>query len=321
MQPKRAGVIGAGTMGHGIAQLFAMEGIPVVLLDSSPAALQAGKKLIEENLWFVSRIGRMTAVEAAGAAARITCTAKWEDLVSSADYITEAVSEDLGLKKDLFKKLDETTPERVILASNTSSFDINEINEKAKRKARIIGTHWFHPPQITPCVEIVPSKETARAVIADTIAFLESLGKAPTICRSAPGFVANRIQYAMVSEALAIVSEGLATPEEVDRIVRTSFGFRLSAFGPLEVCDQAGLDVYDTIFKYFHKVLKRDVFKPPKILGDMVKQGRYGLKNGKGFYDYDPASVERFRQDRDGKLYNRLQIYLRERKGRGPTEG
>jgi 3-hydroxybutyryl-CoA dehydrogenase len=319
MQPKRAGVIGAGTMGHGIAQLFAAKGIPVVLLDNSQTALQTGRKLIEENLQYMSRIGYLAAAEIAEASARVTYTTKWEDLVSSVDYVTEAVSEDLSLKKDLFEKLDENTPERVILTSNTSSFDINRINEKAKRKERILGTHWFHPPQITPCIEIVPSKKTAREVIADTIAFLESLGKAPTICRSAPGFVANRIQYAMVSEALAIVGEGLATPEQIDRIVKTSFGFRLSAFGPLEVCDQAGLDVYATIFKYFHKELKRDVFKPPKILEELVEQGKYGLKNGNGFYTYNPASVTRIRQERDKKLYDRLQIYLRERKESGPS--
>jgi 3-hydroxyacyl-CoA dehydrogenase len=320
MQPKLAGIIGAGTMGHGIAQFFATKGIPVVLLDNSQAALRRAEKLIEENLRYISRIGLLSAARTAEAAARITYTTKREALVSSADYITEAVPEDLRLKMGLFKELDETTPARVILTSNTSSFDINQISEKAKHKERIIGTHWFHPPQITPCVEIVPSEKTSRAVISDTIAFLESLGKAPTICRSAPGFVANRIQYAMVSEALAIVSEGLATPEEVDRIVKTSFGFRLSAFGPLEVCDQAGLDVYDTIFKYFHKVLKRDVFKPPKILGKLVREGRYGLKNGKGFYTYHSDSAARIRQERDKKLYDRLQIYLRERSASGRSE-
>lgn len=151
-------------------------------------------------------------------------------------------------------------------------------------------------------------------MIQETISLLESVGKAPTLCKSAPGFVANRIQYALVSEALAIVSEGLATPEEVDRIVKTSFGFRLSAFGPFEVCDQAGLDVYNTIFKYFYKVFDRDVFKPPRILEEMVGKGRFGLKNGKGFYDYDANAAGRIRRERDKKLYDRLKIFAQENK-------
>jgi 3-hydroxyacyl-CoA dehydrogenase len=306
------GVLGAGTMGHGIAQLFATKGKEVILADTSRTSLQTAEKQIGDNLAYMAEIGYLSSREADAASSRIIYTTELKDLTSRARYITEAVVEDLELKKDVFKQLDEMTEESVILASNTSSFDITELSEKVAKKGRVIGTHWFHPPQITPCVEVIPSAHTDEGVVEETMALLDAAGKAPTLCASSPGFVANRIQYALVSEALAIVSEGLATPEQVDRIVRTSFGFRLSAFGPLEVCDQAGLDVYNTIFKYFHKVFKRDVFKPPRILEEMVAKGRFGLKNGKGFYEYGADSVARIRRQRDKKLYERLKIFVAE---------
>jgi 3-hydroxybutyryl-CoA dehydrogenase len=308
------GVLGSGTMGHGIAQLMATRGKNVFLVDSSKASLETAKAQIRDNLAYMSEIGYLSSADAEAAARRITYSTEWDNLLSQARYITEAVSENLDLKKEIFQALDKGTADNVILASNTSSFDINEIGEKVTRKERVIGTHWFHPPQITPCVEVIPSKHTAKSVIDDTLALLESIGKAPTLCKSAPGFVANRIQYALVAESLAIVSEGLATPEEVDRIVKTSFGFRLSAFGPFEVCDQAGLDVYDTIFRYFHKVFKRDVFKPPRILEEMVGKGRFGLKNGKGFYEYGTDAASGIRRERDKKLYARLKIFAEEHK-------
>ncbi len=308
----RIGVVGAGTMGHGIALCFATNGYEVVLHDTVESSLAQAQDLIEKNLASMIELGCLTDEQREAAIRAVTFTADLEALTSGCQYITEAVFENLALKKSLFQELDAATPASVILASNTSSFDINEIASEVTRKGRVIGTHWFHPPQITPCIEVIPATDTDEDVVARTLSLLESVGKAPTLCKSAPGFVANRIQYALVSEALAIVEEGLATPEQVDRIVRTSFGFRLSAFGPLEVCDQAGLDVYATIFEYFHRVFGRDVFAPPRILKEMVAEGRLGMKNGKGFYSYDADSALRVRRERDRKLYARLRLFQEE---------
>ena len=308
------GVLGSGYMGHGITQLFATKGKRVILVDSVRTALQGAEAQIRDNLAYMVELGYLSASDAEAAARRISYSTSLDDLFSQARYITEAVTENLDLKKEVFQALDKGTADSVILTSNSSSFDINAIAERVTKKERVIGTHWFHPPPITPCVEVIPGTGTAKAVIEETVALLESIGKAPTLCKSAPGFVANRIQYALVSECLAIVNEGLATPEEVDRIVKTSIGFRLSAFGPLEVCDQAGLDVYNTIFKYFHEVFKRDVFKAPRVLEEMVSQGRLGLKSGKGFYDYGAGAAARIRRERDEKLYARLEVYLKENK-------
>ena len=307
------GVLGSGTMGHGIAQLFATKGKTVVLVDSARAALHTAEAQIRDNLAYMVELGYLRSSERDAAARRISYGTSLGDL-SKTRFVMEAVTENLDLKKEVFQALDRITAESAILASNSSSFDINEIADRVTRKERVIGAHWFHPPPITPCVEVIPGAQTTKEVVEETVALLESIGKAPTLCESAPGFVANRIQYAVVSEALAIVSEGLVTPEEVDRIVKTSFGFRLSAFGPLEVCDQAGLDVYNTIFKYFYEVFKRDVFKPPKILDQMVSQGRLGLKSGRGFYDYGSGAATRIRRERDKKLYARLEVFAKENK-------
>lgn len=306
------GVVGSGTMGHGIAQLFASSGIPVVLLDTSQSAIEKAAELIETNLRGMVEDKRLSKADMDEILGRITFTTEMEALTSASSYITEAVFEDLSLKQKVFKELDARTPASVIIASNSSSYDINAVAQEVQHKERTIGTHWFHPPQITPCVEVIPADKTSREVLDRTMSFLDSVGKAPTICKSAPGFVANRIQYAMVSEALAIVEEGLATPEQVDKIIRTSIGFRLSAYGPLEVCDQAGLDVYDTIFKYFYDVFHREVFKPPVMLTDMVKKGRHGLKNGRGFYSYESGAADRIRRERDRKLLDRLDLFRKE---------
>ena len=146
------------------------------------------------------------------------------------------------------------------------------------------------------------------------MAFLERIGKAPTICKSAPGFVANRIQFAMAAEALHIVEEGLATPQEIDRIVKTSFGFRLSGYGPFEVMDQAGLDVYSAIFDYMYEKVGTEQFKPSPVLDKLVKEGRLGLKNGKGFYEYGEGAAEALKRERDEKFYRRLKLYKEELK-------
>jgi 3-hydroxybutyryl-CoA dehydrogenase len=203
----------------------------------------------------------------------------------------------------------------VILATNTSSYDINELANVTRNPQRVLGTHWFHPPPITPAVEIIPADATSRETIDQAIALMERIGKFPTLCKSAPGFVANRIQFAMAAEALAIVEEGLASPEEVDRIVKSSFGFRLSAFGPFEIADQAGLDTYRAIFEYLYNKLGREQFKPPRILSDLIDQGRLGLKSEKGFYDHEDGAAEALKRKRDSRLYARLKIFRDENKG------
>jgi len=312
---KTALVLGAGTMGHGFAQLFAMHDLSVWLVDETEALLERARGWLRDNLSLMVEIGEIEKEKVGSVLNYIHFTTDRKQAAQQADFVLEAVYEDLDLKKRLFRELDTWTPPDVILASNTSSFDINELCSVVTHPERVIGTHGYNPPQITPCVEVIPTKLTSQQTIDETFAFLRRMGKVPTRCTSAPGFVGNRIQFAMAAEALAIVEEGLATPEEVDQIVKTSFGFRLSAYGPFEICDLAGLDVYDAIFNYLYDRLKREQFKPPPILQKRIREGAIGVKSGRGFYTYEEGAAAQMKRERDRRLYRRLRLFREEQKG------
>lgn len=305
-------VVGAGTMGHGIAQCAAMKGFPVRLVDEVESMLPRAKGLVEDHLAFMVSLGRIDAAEAQAALKRMTFSSDMAGGVAWADFVFEAVFEDLEVKRGLFRKLGELARPGVVLASNTSSFDIDKLGEVTRQAERVVGMHWFHPAQITPCIEIVPGGRTSAETLDRAQTMAEALGKYPTQCANSPGFVANRIQFAMVAEALAIVEEGLATPEQVDRIVKSSFGFRLSAFGPFEIADQAGIDVYRSIFAYLYKTLGSEQFSPSVVLDRMVEAGKLGLKSGAGFYGYGRGAADTLRRTRDVRLFDRLSLFAKE---------
>lgn len=307
-------VVGAGTMGHGFAQIFALNNVPVRIVDETDELLKRARGWIIDNLNYMLELGEIERARMESTLGQIQFTTDLKQAAQEVDYVLEAVFENLDLKKRIFQQLDVYTQPHAILASNTSSFDIDELSAVATHPERVIGTHWFHPPQITPCVEVIPSKSTSQQTITSTMNFMERIGKVPTLCKSAPGFVGNRIQFAMATEALAIVDEGLATPEEVDRIVKTSFGFRLGAYGPFEICDQAGLDVYRSVYEYLYSKLNKEQFKPPRILGKLIGEGRLGLKTQQGFYDYKDMTVDKIKHERDRKLYRRLRLFQEEQK-------
>ncbi len=305
-------VIGAGTMGHGFAQIFAMKGVNVLLVDRTEELLARARTWIIDNLTYMAQLGEIGKEEIEPSVARISFTTDLRKAAGEADFILEAVYEDLDLKRRIFTHLDKYTQPSVPLATNTSSFDINELAAVATHPERVIGTHWFHPPQITPAVEVIPAAATNRETIDCAIEFMKRVGKAPTLCKSTPGFVANRIQFAMAAEAFRIVEEGLATPQEVDRIVKSSFGFRLGAYGPCEICDQAGADTYYAVYEYLYRTLKKEHFAPSSILKKLVEEGRLGLKSQGGFYEYKEGADEALKRQRDRKLYSRLRLFREE---------
>ena len=305
-------IVGAGIMGHGFAQFMAMNHLKVYLVDQTDEFLERARGWIQDNLGFMIDLAELKAADMETTLSRIDFTTDLAGNLSKADYVLEAVSENFELKRSIWKIIGQNASPGAILASNTSSYDINELVEGVPNPQRVIGTHWFHPPQITPCVEVIPSKQAAQSNIDLIMEFLTGLGKVPTICKSAPGFVANRIQMAMAAEAIALVEEGLATPAEVDRIVKSSFGFRLGAYGPFEIMDQAGADTYSGVFQYLSQRLGKDCFKLPELIEKQVKAGRLGLKSSGGFYDYGPGAADAMRRDRDRKFYTRLKLFKKE---------
>jgi len=307
-------VVGAGTMGHGFAQIFAMNRLSVWLVDEYEDLLKRARGWIMDNLNYMVELGEIGHERVQPTLSHIQFTTDLKEAASKADYVLEAINENLDLKKRLFQQLGNWTQSHVVLATNTSSFDINELSVVTVHPERVIGTHWFHPPQITPCVEVIPSDATSEEVVEIATNLMKSIGKVPTRCKSAPGFVANRIQLAMAAEALAIVEAGLATPQEVDQIVRTSFGFRLSAYGPFQICDQAGADTYYSIYEYLYERLKREQMKPSPLLKKQVEQGRLGLKTGHGFYEYKQGAADAMKRERDRKLYGRLRLFREEQR-------
>ncbi len=307
-------VLGAGTMGHGFAQIFAMNHLSVWLVDEQEDFLKKARAWVTDNLNYMVELGEIGQEVVQPTLSHIRFATDLKQAALEADYVLEAVSENLDLKKRLFQQLGNWTQPQVVLATNTSSFDINELSAVTSHPERVIGTHWFHPPQITPAVEIIPSDVTSEETIAIAIDLMKRIGKVPTRCKSVPGFIANRIQMAMAAEALAIVEEGLSSPEEVDRIVRTSFGFRLSAYGPFQICDQAGADVYYSIFQYLYDKLGREQFKPSSLLKQQMEQGHLGLKTGLGFYEYKQGAAEAMKRERDRKLYARLRVFREEQR-------
>ena len=305
-------VMGAGTMGHGVAQVMASAGKETYLVDTSEAQLAKAMGWIKDNLALMAELDRIEPGRIKSILDRVHPVVDYEGPAGSADYIFEAVFEDFDLKAGLHKKLSCLARPEAILATNTSSYDITDLSGNVTGAERFIGTHWFHPSHITPCVEVIPGKETSRSIIKQTLALLEGIGKFPTICRSAPGFVANRIQMALALEAMSIVQEGLASPEEVDRIVKSSFGFRLSAYGPFEICDQAGNDTYLAVLEYLSEKMGRKQFDPPELLRELVSEGRLGIKSLKGFYQYQPGVEAKVKAERDRRLFGRLNLFNQE---------
>ena len=311
---RKTAVIGAGTMGHGFAQVFAQHGRLVRLTDRTLQLAERGKEMIATNFQTVIDEGFITPAEVEAALQRITVTGELGEALAEADFVLEAAPEKLDLKQSMFREFSRLARPDAILASNTSSFDVNEMAAVvAVNPGRVIGTHWYNPPQIVPCVEVIPARTTAEATVQTTLAFLTEIGKAPAITKSVPGFVGNRIQLVMAAEAFRCLEEGVATAEDIDRIIRTSFGFRLGAFGIFEIADLAGLDTYLSVFDYLAEQYGKDWYQAPESLRTRVNAGRLGVKSGAGVYDYDEQKAKRVRAERDHRLYQRLRAYLADR--------
>ena len=306
---KRAAIIGAGTMGLGVAECFALNGLDVILVDETAEASQRALGSLVARVCGHVAAGLLTstAIEAAQSA---RAAADIAAAVASADLVFEAAPERIEIKRAVLAECDARAPARAIIATNTSSLPIDELAAFVERKDRFLGMHWFNPPEWTPAVELIPSAHTDAEIVERAREFLLAIGKKPAKVASAPGFVANRIQFALFREALACVEEGMATPQEVDEVVRSSFGFRLPFYGPFQIADMAGLDVYASIMDVLSAGLGAG-WAAPQSLRDIVADGRIGTKALAGFYSYSEAERAALLLERD-KRYAALARLLGE---------
>ncbi len=285
---ERIAVIGAGLMGHGIAQVFACAGHAVTVQDPFPEALASLHERVAANL---RRLGLPEA-----AVDRITPCGEVADAVADATFIFEAAPEDVALKQDLMERLTACAPPTAVIASNTSSMPVASYAETARGRERVVGAHWWNPPYLIPLVEVVQGAETSPTTVAATMALLAAVGKLPVLVRKdVPGFIANRLQHALWREAMALVQDGICDADTVDLCIKNSFGLRLSVMGPLETADLGGLDMILSIHEQILPFIDRTP-GPLRVLTDKVKAGDLGMKTGRGFYEWTPAEAAATRQ-------------------------
>lgn len=293
---ERVAVIGAGLMGHGIAQVFSVAGHPVALQDVRPEALEPAVASVRRNLSFLAARGLGTEAEAEQAVSRITTTSDLHEAAANADFVVECVFEDMQLKQEVFRALDACTPPETVLATNTSVMSITEIASRAEGRERIVGTHFWNPPYLIPLVEVVRAADTSAGVVDRTLAWLASAGKHPVrVEKDVPGFVANRLQHALWREAVSIVERGIADAATVDECVRYGFGLRLPRLAPLENADMVGLDLTLSIHEYILPHLEASS-EPSPLLRGLVEAGDLGFKSGRGFREWTPGAVQASRE-------------------------
>lgn len=293
---RKLAIVGAGLMGHGIAQEFALAGYEVHLCDLTEDKLKQAIKNIQVNLQMLVEIGAITRKQAESVLANIHPGTELNEAGAKADVVIEAVFENLELKQELFQKLDRLCPEHAILASNTSSLMPSSLASATRRPDKVLVTHYFNPPYLLPLVEIVRHQATSDETVTTIYDLLTRVGKSPAIVRKeVPGFVGNRLQAALFREALSIVEQGIATPQDVDIVVKTGFGRRYAAAGPFEVFEMAGWDLVLAVAQYLYPDLESST-ELPAILNEKVETGQLGMKTGKGFYEWTPESAEALRQ-------------------------
>ena len=280
---RTAGVLGAGTMGNGIAHVFARSGFNVQLCEVEQRFLDRGLETIRKNLDREAAKGKIRADEVAASLARIQGTLDRQSL-ASCDFVIEAATEKFEIKSQLFEELDSILPAHVILASNTSSISITKLAAQTKRTEQVIGMHFFNPVPVMKLVEVIRGLQTSQATYDAVKALAEKLGKTPVEVNDAPGFVSNRVLMPLLNEAMYTVMEGVATPEAVDEVFKLGMAHPM---GPLTLADFIGLDVCLDIMRVLHDGLGDPKYRPCPLLIRMVDAGWLGRKSGRGFYKYE----------------------------------
>jgi len=283
METQRVTVLGAGTMGRGIAQVAAAGGFDVVLRDVDHAAIERGLAGIRQNLDVGVQKGKVAPAARDATLARILPETDPRKAVSAADLVIEAVPEDLKLKQDVFRDVEAAAPEHAVLATNTSSLSVSAISSALKRPGRVVGMHFFNPPHLLKLLEVFRGDRTAPETLAVAVAAARRMGKEPIVVKDSPGFASSRLGLVLGLEAIRMVEAGVASAEDIDKAMELGYNHPM---GPLKLTDLVGLDVRLAIAKYLHQELASEAFRPPALLERMVAEGRLGRKTGQGFYAY-----------------------------------
>jgi 3-hydroxybutyryl-CoA dehydrogenase len=295
-------------MGAGMAGEFARVGCRVWLVDVDPAQLRHGLKRLRLAQGALIEAGRLKKRTADAAIKRITATPSLETACERADLVVEAVSEKMALKQTMFRRFDKLSPRHAVFASNTSGLSITRIASAVKRPGRVAGMHFWNPPHIMPLVEVTQGKSTSPSTARLLVALARRIGKRPILVKhDVPGFVGNRLQFAVFREALHILSEGIASAEDIDTAMTAGPGLRYGILGPLRTADLGGLDIFHAISNYLFGKLSADR-KPPAALSERVRKKRLGAKTGAGFYRYARKDLGKAVAQRDRVLLGFLKV-------------
>jgi len=279
----RVAVVGAGTMGHGIAYAAALAGCRVTLSDSRAEALPQALRRIGELLAGGVQRGKLTDVDRAAVQQRLGTDPALASAVRDADVVIEAVVEDLAAKRRVFADVERAAPAGALLATNTSALSVEAIASAVREPGRVVGMHFFNPVHAMKLVEVVTHPRTDRAAVERAVAFARALGKEPIVVRDSPGFASSRLGLALGLEAMRMLEQDVASAEDIDKAMELGYNHPM---GPLKLTDLVGLDVRLAIAEYLYRALEEPQFEPPKILQDKVAKGELGKKTGKGFYTW-----------------------------------
>ncbi|MDM5360376.1 3-hydroxyacyl-CoA dehydrogenase family protein [Peribacillus sp. ACCC06369] len=296
---KKIAIIGSGVMGSGITQSFAVGGYSVTINDIKEEYLSYAQNRISENLALLIEEGVLTDREKQGALANITYSVDLEEAIRDADFIIEAIPEVIGLKLDLYQQLEKIIKPDAIVASNTSTFPISQLMEKASFADRMVITHFFNPGHLVPLVEVVQHNGTKPEVVKTTLDLMRKIGKSPILLKKEiAGFIANRLQTALMREAFYLLKEGVANAEDIDTAITAGPGFRWAFTGPIEIADFGGLDTWQRVFDNVSPVLDQSK-EAPVLIRDLVEKGKLGAKSGEGIFTYEESTVSQKINERD----------------------
>ncbi len=301
-QIRTVAVVGAGTMGPGIAATFARHGLTTRLFDVAPEQLAKAKAAVDVVYATLIRGGFMTEADAAAGRANLSYTGDLTEAMAGADYAVETVPEKREIKEQVFREMEAGAADETILGSNTSGIPITELAAGCRLPNRVIGMHWSNPPHLISVIEVIKGEQTDDRSVAVTTALVKRIGMVPArVDKDIAGFVENRILYAIMREALHLLDEGVASAEAIDTIAKWGIGYKLAVIGPLELLDVAGLDIYTSVASYLNADLNAsgDV---SSTVTDKVAAGKLGIKTGGGLFDYTPDRIQQLQQERGKKL-------------------